>query len=46
MDARFRDESTGIDPDELSKAVQSGRRGKLLEVEHPAEGERVEIFPE
>lgn len=46
MGARFVDESAGIDPTELTRAIQSGRRGKLLEVENPAEGERVEIFLE
>lgn len=46
MGARFVDESAGIDLAELTRAIQSGRRGKLLEVENPAEGERVEIFLE
>lgn len=46
MGARFVDESAGIDPTELTRAIQSGRRGKLLEVENPTEGERVEIFLE
>jgi hypothetical protein len=46
MGARFVDESAGIDLGELTKAIQSGRRGKLLDVENPVEGERVEIFLE
>lgn len=46
MGARFLDENAGVDPAALTQAIQSGRRGKLFEVENPAEGERVEIFLE
>ncbi len=44
MGARFIAANAGIDPEELTKAVH--RRGRLFEVENPAEGGRVEIFLE
>ncbi len=46
MGARFVDEREGIDFEQLTSLVESGRTGKILEVEDIEKGERVEIFAE
>jgi hypothetical protein len=46
LGAQFVPELADIDVDELMTTIEGGTQGKILEVEDPEDGERVEIFIE
>jgi len=46
MGARFAPDLDGVDFDEVMEAINSGMRGKILDVEDDEGSERVEIFVE
>ncbi len=46
MGARFAPDLNGLDFQEVIQAIKQGMRGKIVEVEDEADGERVEIFVE
>ncbi|MBM3187199.1 MAG: DUF2089 domain-containing protein [Chloroflexi bacterium] len=46
MGARFAPEMSGIDVDEILKAVREGVQGRIIDVEDEDKGERVEIYAE
>jgi len=46
LGAQFVPELADIDLDEFMTAIDEGTQGKILEVEDPEDGERVEIFIE
>jgi hypothetical protein len=46
MGARFAPEVDGVELDEVLEAIRSGAQGKIIDVEHAADGERVEIYVE
>jgi len=46
LGAQFVPELADIDLDEFMAAINEGTQGKILEVEDPEDGERVEIFIE
>ena len=46
MGARFAPEVEGVDFDELTKMIQEGAQGKVIDIIDNEEGEHVEIFVE
>ena len=46
MGAKFAPEMSGIDVDELLRAVREGAEGRIIDVEDEEKGERVEIYAE
>lgn len=46
MGARFTSNVEGFDYDEISKAIRSGKQGKIADFMNQAEDERIEIFLE
>ncbi len=44
MGARFTPKTVTVDPQELLEALRSGSTGKIIDIEHQEDGERVEIY--
>jgi hypothetical protein len=46
MGARFAPDVEDLDWDDLAEVIREGASGKLIEVEDPEDGERVEVYVE